>query len=303
MTNADYIFVQNCKSILASPYGDEGMPVRPHWADGTPAHTKKVFTICNRYDLRKELPIMTLRRIYWKTAFQEILWIYQKASNVIAELGSHIWDSWDVGDGTIGKAYGYQIGQLSRHHKWDGKEDLDQYKFQIKDGWVYLDQMSAVLYDLTHNPLSRSIITTTYIPQDLSEMGLRPCAYSMTYNVTRNMETGEMILNGLLNQRSQDMLTANNWNVIQYALLLTAVANHVGMTPGTLTHMIADCHIYDRHVPIVEDILHRVETTPNDFKAPILHMAKKPFFDLTLDDVKLEGYQYDTTDYKIEVAI
>lgn len=285
MTLADNIFIENCKAILNSGISDDGMPVRPKWADGTPAHTKKIFGLCNRYDLRTGFPIMTLRRIYWKTAFQEILWIYQKKSNVIAELGSHIWDSWDVGDGTIGKAYGYQIAQPS----------------QYPEG--IFDQMDKVFLDLKTNPTSRSIITTTYNMQDLSEMGLRPCAYSMTYNVSRDDETGEFILNGLLNQRSQDMLTANNWNTVQYALLLMAVAQECNMIPGTLVHMIADAHIYDRHIPIVEDMINRATTQPNEYWAPKVTMDKVPFYDLTPSSVHVEGYQYDETDYTIEVAI
>lgn len=286
MTNADRIFVQTLKDILASPYSDAGMEVRPRWEDGTPAHTRKIFGVCHTYDLRKEFPIITLRRCFWKSAFQEILWIYQKKSNVIAELGSHIWDSWDTGDGTIGKAYGYQIAQ----------------KTQYKEG--PMDQMERVFYDLKNNPMSRSIITTTYNMQDLPEMGLRPCAYSMTYNVTRNAETGEMILNALLNQRSQDMITANNWNTVQYALLLMCVAKEVGMTPGILTHVIADCHLYDRHEEIARDIIARAESNPNDFEAPTVTIDPDVFFDqMTPDNVRVLNYKYDTTDYKIEVAI
>ena len=286
MTNADRIFVQTLKNILASPYSDDGMEVRPKWEDGTPAHTRKIFGVCHTYDLRKEFPIITLRRCFWKSAFQEILWIYQKKSNVIAELGSHIWDSWDTGDGTIGKAYGYQIAQ----------------KTQYKEG--PMDQMERVFYDLKNNPMSRSIITTTYNMQDLPEMGLRPCAYSMTYNVTRNVETAEMILNALLHQRSQDMITANNWNTVQYALLLMCVAKEVGMTPGILTHVIADCHLYDRHEEIARDIIARAESNPNDFEAPTVTIDPDVFFDqMTPDKVRVLNYKYDTTDYKIEVAI
>lgn len=285
MSYADKVFIENCKAILASPFSDEGYEVRPHWEDGTPAHTRKIFGIANTYDLQAELPIMTLRRIFWKTALQEVLWIYQKKSNVIAELGSHIWDSWDVGDGTIGKAYGYQIAQ----------------KTQYKEG--PMDQMDRVFFDLKHNPMSRSIITTTYCMHDLPEMGLRPCAYSMTYNVSRDENTGEMYLNGLLNQRSQDMLTANNWNTIQYALLLCMVAKEVGMKPGKLVHVIADCHIYDRHVPIVEDMIAAYERGEAKEAAKNLLIANKPFAEITPKDVSLSDYVWRDTDYTIEVAI
>lgn len=283
MTTADRIFIENCKAILDSPYSDEGMKVRPHWEDGTPAHTKKIFGVCNRYDLRKEFPIMTLRRIFWKTAFQEVLWIYQKKSNVIKELGSHIWDSWDVGDGTIGKAYGYQIAQKTNYPEGP------------------MDQMERVIYDLKHNPMSRSIITTTYNMKDLPEMGLRPCAYSMTYNVT--YDGHRYILNGLLNQRSQDMLTANNWNTVQYALLLMLVAQEVGMVPGELVHVIADCHIYDRHIPIVQELIERADSGENTFEAPKVWLENKCFDAFTPSDVHVENYMYDSFDHTIEVAI
>lgn len=285
MSYADKVFIENCKAILASPYSDEGYEVRPHWADGTPAHTRKIFGIANTYDLQTEIPIMTLRRIFWKTALQEALWIYQKKSNIIAELGSHIWDSWDVGDGTIGKAYGYQIAQ----------------KTQYKEG--PMDQMDRVFFDLKHNPMSRSIITTTYCMHDLPEMGLCPCAYSMTYNVSRDENTGEMYLNGLLNQRSQDMLTANNWNTIQYTLLLCMVAKEVGMKPGKLVHVIADCHIYDRHVPIVEDMIAAYERGEAKEAPKNLLIANKPFAEITPKDVSLSDYTWRHTDYTIEVAI
>jgi len=308
MTRADKIFIENCKAILASPFSDEGMHVRPKWADtNEPAHTKKCFGIVNRYDLREEFPIMTLRRIYWKTALNEVLWIYQKASNVIAELGSKIWDEWDVGDGTIGKAYGYQIGQIFKHHRCKSGEEFDDIKYpsmKVKDGFVHLNQMDAVLFDLRNDPLTRRIITNTYNHQDLHAMGLSPCAYSMTYNVTRNPETGEMILNGILNQRSQDMLTANNWNTVQYALLLMIVAKSVGMIPGEFIHVITDAHIYDRHIPIVEDMIRRAEENPNDFKAPTVTLKDfGDFYDFKSSDVVMEGYQYDDTDYKIDVAV
>ena len=285
MTRADEIFVDDLKMILNSPFSDVGMPVRPRWEDGTPAHTRKIFSMVNHYDLREEFPIITVRHSFWKTAFQEILWIYQKKSNVIKELGSHIWDEWDVGDGTIGKAYGYQIAQKTKYA--DGE----------------MDQMDRILHDLKHNPTSRSIMTTTYNMQDLPEMGLRPCAYSMTYNVTRDEKSGEMILNAILNQRSQDMITANNWNVVQYSLLLMAVAQEVNMTPGILVHVVADAHIYDRHEDIARDIIGRAERHPNTYAAPKVTIDKVPFYELTPANVHVEGYQYDDVTYDIPVAI
>lgn len=288
MTRADWLLVQDLEAILKSPYSDEGMNVRPHWADGTPAHTKKIFGVVHRYDLRGEFPIITLRKCFWRSAFEEILWIYQKKSNVIKELGSHIWDSWDVGDGTIGKAYGYQIAQKSHYPQGD------------------FDQMEKVIYDLRHDPMSRSIMTSTYNFQDLSEMGLRPCAYSMTYNVTRDTKTGEMILNAILNQRSQDMITANNWNVVQYSLLLMCIAKEVGMTPGVLMHVIADCHVYDRHIPIAQDMINRYHERAirgDTVKAPAVIIEDVPFAEMTKQSVNLIGYKCDDPKYNIEVAI
>lgn len=292
MTLVDKLFIDNCNEILASPYSDVGLPVRPKWADGTPAHTRKCFGIVNRYDLRKEFPIMTLRRVFWKTALKEVIWIYQKKSNVIAELGSNIWDSWDVGDGTIGKAYGYQIAQPTTYG--DGT----------------FDQMDRVLHLLKTAPMTRNIITTTYIPGDLPEMGLAPCAYSMTYNVTRNESTGKMTLNAILNQRSQDFLTANNWNVVQYALLLMMVAQSVDMEAGELVHVIADAHIYDRH----EDMVRQLIDIPPcgldkwesyGLKAPTVTLNPDitNFYDFTADSVIMEHYEYDNTHYDIPVAI
>ena len=287
MTNADKLLRNDLEMIINSPFSDEGMNVRPHWADGTPAHTRKCFGVVHHYNLQDEFPIITLRHCFWKTAFEEILWIYQKKSNVIKELGSHIWDSWDVGDGTIGKAYGYQIAQKSHYPQGD------------------FDQMEKVFYDLKNDPMSRSIITSTYVHSDLSEMGLRPCAYSMTYNVTRNDQTGVMYLNAILNQRSQDMVTANNWNVVQYALLLMCVAKEVNMKPGILTHVIADCHVYDRHIPIAQDMIERYDRQvgSDTKKAPKVVIDDVPFMEMTKNNVHLIGYEYDDPHYDIEVAI
>jgi thymidylate synthase len=345
MSFADYTFLRDCQNILKDGYSDESLDVRPKWEDGTPAHTKKLFHVINRYDMVENgvpsIPVMTIRKTGFKNAIDEILWIYQKKSNVISELRSHIWDSWDIGDGTIGKAYGYQIGVASPHHKAKDNDDLDGYpSAKIVDGVVWLDQMDAVLYDLKNNCASRSIMTNTYNHNDLFYMGLRPCAYSMTYNVVIDTE-GNKVLNGLLNQRSQDMLTANNWNVVQYSVLLHMIAQVCGMTPGVLTHMVADMHIYDRHMPIVQDLLDKnlakvnqiivdsvgtpqfPKMIPQDkqqavvddmnhkimFETPHknptfwINPEVKNFYDFTLDDFKLTDYETDEFSYKIEVAI
>lgn len=276
MSIADQIFINTCRDILDNGISDEDLPVRPHWLDGTPAHTIKKFCIVNRYDLSKEFPIITLRRTAFKSAIDEILWIWQKKSNNVHDLNSHIWDSWADETGSIGKAYGYQLGVKSIYPEGE------------------FDQVDRVLFDLKNNPSSRRILTNIYNFQDLHEMHLYPCAYSMTFNVTGNK------LNGILNQRSQDTLTANNWNVVQYAVLLHMFAQVSGLEVGEFVHVISDAHIYDRHVPIVEEILKNPQ-----YPAPTFKMNKdvKNFYDFTVDDFELENYQYTKLDKKIEVAI
>lgn len=242
MSYADALFVKNCIKIINDGFSDDGFEVRPKWEDGTPAHTKKILHVVDRYDLSKDpIPMVTLRKAGIKNAIDEILWIYQKKTSDLSQLHSHIWDSWDIGDGTIGKAYGYQIGKKSQYKDPDGSI-------------VMRDQIDQVLWDLKNNPSSRSILTNTYCHEDLHAMGLRPCAYMMTFNVTKDSE-GNMVLNGMLNQRSQDTLTANNWNVIQYSALIHMLAQVTGMKPGIFTHVIADMHIYDRHIPIVNEMI------------------------------------------------
>lgn len=236
MSYADKTFLETCIQILTSGLTDYDYPVRPKWDDGTPAHTRKALYVVNRYNLAKEFPVMTLRKTGFKNAIDELLWIYQKKSNNVNDLGSHIWDSWADDTGSIGKAYGYQMAQI--HHYTEGD----------------FTQIDKVIYDLQHNPMSRSIMTNLYNHADLSEMHLRPCAYSMTFNVTTNFD-GKFVLNGMLNQRSQDMLTANNWNTVQYAVLLHMIAQVCDMKVGKFTHVIADAHIYDRHIPIIVNMI------------------------------------------------
>ncbi|MBQ8170860.1 MAG: thymidylate synthase [Oscillospiraceae bacterium] len=275
MSLADELFIQNCRDILENGISDEGQDIRPRWEDGTPAHTIKKFCIVNRYDLQKEFPIMTLRRVYYRSAIDEILWIYQKKSNRIEELSSHVWDAWADDNGTIGKAYGYQLGV----------------KHQYKEG--EFDQVDRVLFDLKNNPASRRIMTNLYNHADLHEMQLAPCAYSMTFNVTGNK------LNGLLNQRSQDMLTANNWNVCQYAALLTMFAKATGFEPGELVHVIADAHIYDRHIDAVKRL---IEKKP--FPAPKMEVEDiTDFYKFTKNSFTAIDYQYHEFTDKIPVAI
>lgn len=275
MSRADQVFIANCKEILEFGYWDTDLPVRPHWEDGTPAHTVKRFGIVNRYDLREEFPILTLRRTYLKSAVDELLWIWQKKSNNIQELAGHVWDSWADETGSIGKAYGYQLGV----------------KHAYKEGMF--DQVDRVLYDLRHNPQSRRIMTNLYVHADLHEMGLYPCAYSMTFNVSGNT------LNAILNQRSQDMLTANNWNVCQYAILMHMLAAASDLEAGELVHVIADAHIYDRHVPMVEEMI-ALEPLP----APrLIWDDTTDFYAFTKDSFALGDYQYHPFAHKIPVAV
>ena len=263
MSYADQLFIQNCKDILTNGVWDTDNEVRPVWEDGTPAHTIKKFGIVNRYDLRKEFPVITLRRTYFKSAVDELLWIWQKKSNNVHDLKSHIWDSWADETGSIGKAYGYQLGV--KHHYKEGD----------------FDQVDRILYDLKHNPLSRRIMSNIYNHHDLSEMHLYPCAYSMTFNVSGDT------LNGILNQRSQDVLAANNWNVCQYAVLMHMLAQVCDMRVGELVHVIADAHIYDRHVPIVKELIERPQYDAPKFW---LNPDIKDFYQFTTDDIKITDY-------------
>ena len=276
MSFADKVFKENIADILANGFSDAELDVRPHWEDGTPAHTVKKFCIVNRYDLKNEFPVMTLRRTAFKSAIDELLWIWQKKSNNIRDLKSHIWDSWADENGSIGKAYGYQLGVKHRYKEGE------------------FDQVDRVIYDLKHNPQSRRIMTNIYVHADLNEMNLYPCAYSVTFNVSGKT------LNCILNQRSQDMLTANNWNVVQYAVLEHMMARVAGLEVGELVHVIADAHIYDRHIPIVKEMLLKPEYPAPKF---VMNPDKDDFYAFTPDDFRLEGYQFSELDKKIEVAI
>lgn len=276
MSKADEIFISNCRDILENGTWDTDREVRPRWDDGAPAHTIKKFGIVNRYDLSEEFPLLTLRRTFLKSAVDELLWIWQAKSNNVNELKTRVWDEWADENGSIGKAYGYQLG--IKHHYPEGD----------------MDQVDRVLYDLKHNPASRRIMTNIYNFADLSEMALYPCAYSMTFNVTGNT------LNAILNQRSQDMLAANNWNVCQYAVLTQMFAQVSGLKAGELVHVIADAHIYDRHVPIIGELISR-----RPYEAPkfTLDPSVDDFYKFTRDSFTLEDYKYHEFTQKIPVAV
>lgn len=276
MSYADKVFIQNAKDILENGFWDTNLEVRPKWEDGTPAHTVKKFGIVNRYDLSKEFPILTIRKINFKAAVDEILWIWQKKSNNVNDLNSHIWDSWADETGSIGKAYGYQLAQKAKYKEGE------------------FDQVDRVLFDLKHNPQSRRILTNIYNFQDLHEMNLYPCAYSMTFNVSGD------VLNGILNQRSNDMVVANNWNVVQYAVLLHMFAHVSGLKVGELVHVISDAHIYDRHIPYLEKIIENPQ-----YDAPGFSFNKDVlnFYDFRIEDFELKDYNFTIMGGRLPVAI
>ena len=282
MSMADDMFKDMCRDILENGTSTEGEKVRPHWEDGTPAYTIKRFGVVNRYDLTKEFPIITIRKTALKSATEEMLWIWQQKSNNIHDLHSHIWDSWADESGSIGKAYGYQMGV----------------KHKYKEGMM--DQTDRVIYDLKNNPFSRRIMTNMYVHADLSEMHLYPCAYSMTFNVTQKKGDDKLTLNAILNQRSQDVLAANNWNVVQYAVLVHMLAQVCDMKVGELVHVIADAHIYDRHVDIIKELIERpTHPAPEFWINPDIH----DFYEFTRDDVKVIGYETEPQIENIPIAI
>lgn len=276
MSKADVLFVNMCKNILENGYSSEGQIVRAKWEDGTPAHTIKSFGVVNRYNLQEEFPALTLRPTAIKSAFDELLWIWQRKSNKTEDLKSHIWDEWTDEKGTIGKAYGYQLAK----------------KYKFSQG--VMDQVDNVIWQLKNTPYSRRILTNIFNFEDLTEMNLEPCAYSMTFNVTGNK------LNAILNQRSQDILAANNWNVVQYSILVHMLAQVCGFEVGELIHVIADAHIYDRHVPVIKEMIQRPQ-----FAAPkfTLNPDIKDFYDFTLDDIKIENYEKNPQIKNIPIAI
>lgn len=327
MSMADVVFKEICEDIINNGTSTEGQLVRPIWPDtGEKAYTIKQFGVCHTYDLRKEFPAITFRKTFIKSAFDELLWIYQKKSNNIKDLNSHIWDEWANADGSIGKAYGYQIGLVNKHHKCVCGESLDPDEYpstMIKqicmhyseqeeleafrkgkslpstEGYVFFDQMDALLYELKHTPFSRRLKLNLWNPQDLVDMRLQPCCYDSTFNVTD--EGGDkLVLNLVMNQRSQDMLAANNWNTVQYSLLLMAVAQCVDMIPGKFVHFITDAHIYDRHIPIVKELIQRPM-----FDAPKVTLDPdiKDFYKFTKNSVKIENYQAGEQISNIPIAV
>lgn len=276
MSKADVLFVNMCRDILDNGYSSKGQVVRPKWGDGTPAHTIKGFGVVNRYDLSEEFPALTLRPTAIKSAVDEMLWIWQMKSNNISDLKSRIWDEWADENGSIGKAYGYQLGV----------------KYRFPQG--QMDQVDNVIWQLKNSPYSRRILTNIYNFSDLMEMGLEPCAYSMTFNVTGNK------LNAILNQRSQDILAANNWNVVQYSVLVHMLAQTTGLIPGEIVHVIADAHIYDRHVPIIEELISRPQFPAPKFK---LNPEVKDFYEFTANDIKIEDYLNNPQITNIPIAV
>jgi len=282
MSYADQLFKDMCQDVIDNGFSTEGEKVRPKWEDGTSAYTIKRFGVINRYDLSKEFPAITLRRTAFKSAVDEVLWIWQRKSNNVHDLNSTIWDEWTDEDGSIGRAYGYQM----------------RIKHQYKEGMM--DQVDRVIFDLKNNPYSRRIMTNIYVHQDLHEMNLYPCAYSMTFNVTKKAGEDKLYLNAILNQRSQDILAANNWNVVQYAALVHMMAQVCDMQAGEFVHVIADAHIYDRHIPLIKDLISR-----ESYPAPKFWMNPKikDFYDFTTEDLKLIDYQTGPQIKNIPIAV
>ncbi len=310
MSKADQIFKDMCRDIIDNGTSTEGEKVRPHWEDGSLAYTVKKFGVVNRYNLREEFPAITLRRTAIKSCTQEMLWIWQAKSNNIKDLKSHVWDEWADEEGSIGKAYGYQMS-VKHPYRDVNVEDLktafgDRYPEHVdiqqdeKGTVYYMDQVDRVIYDLKTHPFSRRIMTNIYTHQDLSEMHLYPCAYSMTFNVTVDKETGKHVLNAILNQRSQDVLAANNWNVCQYSVLVYMLAQVCDMLPGEFVHVIADAHIYDRHIPLIEELISRESyPAPKFWLNPEIH----DFYDFTEDDIRLDDYQTGPQIKNIPIAV
>lgn len=306
MSKADQIFVDMCREIIENGTSTEGEKVRPHWEDGTPAYTVKKFGVVNRYNLAEEFPAITLRKTAVKSATNEMLWIWQKKSNNIHDLKSTVWDEWADEDGSIGKAYGYQMSV--KHHYRDITEEglihafgADKIsRFEKDDTGYFMDQVDRVIYDLKNNPFSRRIMTNIYMHQDLEDMNLYPCAYSMTFNVTQKPGSDKLVLNGILNQRSQDILAANNWNVCQYSVLIYMLAQVCDMEPGEFVHVIADAHIYDRHLDIVKELITRPQ-----FPAPKfwLNPEIKDFYEFTEDDIKMIDYETNPQVKNIPIAV
>lgn len=306
MSKADEIFVKMCQDIIDNGSSTEGEKVRPHWEDGSSAYTIKQFGVVNRYNLREEFPAITLRKTAVKSATNEMLWIWQQKSNNIHDLKSTVWDEWADEEGSIGKAYGYQMS-VKHHYKDITKEGLIHAfgeekisRFEKDDTGYFMDQVDRVIYDLKNNPFSRRIMTNIYVHQDLEEMNLYPCAYSMTFNVTSEPGNDKLVLNAILNQRSQDILAANNWNVCQYAVLVYMLAQVCDMVPGELVHVIADAHIYDRHVDIIKELISRPQYPAPKFW---LNPEIKDFYEFTDADIKLEDYETGPQVKNIPIAV
>ena len=305
MSYADKVFKENLRSIIEEGTSTEGQKVRPHWEDGTPAYTIKQFGISNTYDLRKEFPAITVRKTALKSCMDEILWIYQKKSNNIHDLNSHIWDQWADKDGSIGKAYGYQVGKRFLHHRSNELPLSEVYPSVISQSRlgekykIYLDQMDGALYDLRNTPFSRRIMISLWCPEELHEMNLEPCRWSVIFNVTDEGQD-KLVLNMVLNQRSNDFITANNWNTAQYAIFLMMVAQSVDMIPGKLVHNITDCHVYDKHIDIARELLNRPEHPAPKVS---LNPEIKNFYDFTTDDLIVENYETEPQIKNIPIAI
>jgi thymidylate synthase len=281
MNSADKQYLDLVRNIIENGYSDEGENVRPKWADGTPAYTKSLISCKMQFD-NSEVPILTTKQVAWKTAIKELLWIWQMKSNRIEDLHKmnvHIWDEWEIKEGkwagTIGPAYGYQLGKKCR--KVNGE---------------LLDQVDYLLWSLKNNP-SRRMITTLWDKDDLDEMALTPCVWKTNWLVKGRK------LHLIVGIRSNDMALGNPFNVFQYSVLQRMIAQVTGYELGTLNFDIDDAHVYDRHIEPLKQQLKR-----EPYSAPKLWINPEitNFYDFTPDDFKLIDYKHHPK-IEMEVAI
>lgn len=263
----DYYHKRTLNKILNEGYKDENP--RPHYSDGTPAHTISINEVVSRYDLTKgECPILTLRPIAWKSAVKEIFWIYQMQSNKLEDLhnlGIKYWNDWNIGDNTIGQRYGATVKKY--------------------------DLMNILLNDLKNDPYGRRHIIELWQVEDFKTPGLNPCCHMTTWNVRNDGITDTKYLDMELKQRSSDFATSVSINELQYVALLLMVAKHLGYTPGVFTHVITNTQIYDRHINQAKELINR-KPIPNKAHL-ILDTDKTNFYDFTIDDFKLIDYPLD----------
>jgi thymidylate synthase len=264
MSLADQIFISNCRDIIDNGVWDTDREVRPRWEDGAPAHTVKKFGIVNRYDLSKEFPILTIRRTYWKSAIDELLWIWQAKSNNVRELRTRVWDAWADENGELGPVYGKQ---------WRS--------WQCPDGRV-VDQISDLINQIKTNPDSRRLMVCAWNPADVDKMALPPCHCLFQFYVVNGK------LSCQLYQRSADVFLGVPFNIASYALLTMMIAQVCGLQPGEFVHTFGDVHIYKNLYAQVDEQLTR---EPRPLPKMVINPEVTDIFSFQFEDFKLEGYE------------